>query len=301
MRTRDPRSGGAQGLDGRYNARRSGTPGPHAHGNVARQVVDDRRAQVCGQRKPSVDPRHIQHSPGTPTTALRKRGNDTSGSTGRSGRQNAAPRRNMRRDDRVTVQGPVKEQRDGLSHGAGAGAGAVGCPWVPCTAGSGNGALLCLCAGPRPLHPQRPGPWPSLSAVLLLSGAVAAFLRLRPAWTRPPPTKWAALALGSRAHAHTRRRRPIIVRFAGVPRGLRCGEGARGPPAPVRAVHAPSAGDPLFVAFRAQPQGPPGLAGPRARSRAEERRDQLAVAAGGGGGPSVQRVRYDPRRGPAVP
>ena len=61
---------------------------------------------------------HIQHSPGTPTTGLRERGNDTSGSTGRSGRQNAATRRNMRRGERVTVQGPVKEQQpDGMSHG----------------------------------------------------------------------------------------------------------------------------------------------------------------------------------------
>ena len=51
-------------------------------------------------------PRHIQHSPGTPTTGLRERGNDTSRSTGRSGRQNAATRRNMRRGERVTVQGP---------------------------------------------------------------------------------------------------------------------------------------------------------------------------------------------------
>ena len=51
---------------------------------------------------------------------LQERGNDTSGSIGRSGRQNAATRRNMRRDERVTVQGPVKEQqRDGLSHGGG--------------------------------------------------------------------------------------------------------------------------------------------------------------------------------------
>ena len=52
--------------------------------------------------------RHIPpHSaqPGTPTTGLRERGNDTSKSTGRSGRQNAAPRRNMRRGERVTVQG----------------------------------------------------------------------------------------------------------------------------------------------------------------------------------------------------
>ena len=51
---------------------------------------------------------------------LRERGNDTSRSTGRSGRQNAATRRNMRREERVTVEGPVKEQqRDGLSHGGG--------------------------------------------------------------------------------------------------------------------------------------------------------------------------------------
>ena len=60
---------------------------------------------------------HIQHSPNTPTTGLRERRNDTSKSTGRSGRQNAATRRNMRREERVTVQGPVKEQQpDGMSH-----------------------------------------------------------------------------------------------------------------------------------------------------------------------------------------
>ena len=66
--------------------------------------------------------RHIQHSPGTPTTGLRERGNDTSRSTGRSGRQNAATRRNMRREERVTVQGPVKkQQRDRMSHTGGGG------------------------------------------------------------------------------------------------------------------------------------------------------------------------------------
>ena len=55
--------------------------------------------------------------PNTPTTGLRERGNDTSRSTGRSGRQNAATRCNMRRGGRATVQGPVKEQqRDGMSH-----------------------------------------------------------------------------------------------------------------------------------------------------------------------------------------
>ena len=49
-------------------------------------------------------------------------GNDTSKSTGRSGRQKAATRRNMRREERVTVQGPVKEQQpDGMSH--------RGCNW----------------------------------------------------------------------------------------------------------------------------------------------------------------------------
>ena len=58
---------------------------------------------------------------GSPTTGLRERGNDTSKSTGRSGRQKAATRRNMRREERVTVQGPVKEQQpDGMSHGGGA-------------------------------------------------------------------------------------------------------------------------------------------------------------------------------------
>ena len=109
--------GGVRRVDGRYTARRSRAPGPHTHGNAARHLVDDRRAEVRGQRKPSNDPRHIQHSPGTPTTGLRERGNDTSRSTGRSGRQNAATRRNMRRGERVTVQGPVKEQPpDGMSH-----------------------------------------------------------------------------------------------------------------------------------------------------------------------------------------
>ena len=40
---------------------------------------------------------------------------------GRSGQQKVATRRNMRREERVTVQGPVKEQQpDGMSHrGAG--------------------------------------------------------------------------------------------------------------------------------------------------------------------------------------
>ena len=80
---------------------------------------------MCGQQKQPNDPRnnqhnpqyanywalltrkrhmHIQHSPGTLTTGLRERGNDTGRSTGRSGRHNAATRRNMRRGEGVTVQ-----------------------------------------------------------------------------------------------------------------------------------------------------------------------------------------------------
>ena len=63
---------GAQGVDGRYNAWRSGAHGPHAHGNAGRQVVDDRRAAaVRGQRKPSYDSRSNQHNLGTPTTGHR--------------------------------------------------------------------------------------------------------------------------------------------------------------------------------------------------------------------------------------
>ena len=54
-------------------------------------------------------PRHIQHSPGAPTTGLRERGNYTGRSTGRGGRQNAATRRSTRREERGTVQGPRKE------------------------------------------------------------------------------------------------------------------------------------------------------------------------------------------------
>ena len=47
--------------------------------------------------------------------------NDTSKSTGRSGRQKAATRRSTRRAVRVSVQGPVKKQPDGMSHRGGGG------------------------------------------------------------------------------------------------------------------------------------------------------------------------------------
>ena len=134
----DPRGGGRTGHSGRQNAatrrnmrreervtvqgpvKKQPPDGPHAHENTARQVLDDLNAEGSGQQKPKTDPCNIQHSPNTPTTGRRERGNDTSRSTGHSGRQNAATRRSRQRDERVTVQGPVKEQQpDGMSHGGG--------------------------------------------------------------------------------------------------------------------------------------------------------------------------------------
>ena len=45
--------GGGQGkghmVDGRDTARRSRAPGPHAHGNAERQVMDGLRTEVCGK------------------------------------------------------------------------------------------------------------------------------------------------------------------------------------------------------------------------------------------------------------
>ena len=109
LRTHEPRSGGACVVDGRDNAWKKRALGPHIHGNTARQVVDGLRTEVCGQQKQSNDPRNNQHNPNTPTTGaalaqtahpatfstapatgLRERGNGTSRSTGRSGRQKAA-------------------------------------------------------------------------------------------------------------------------------------------------------------------------------------------------------------------
>ena len=108
-----------------------------------------------GSKNRKTTPATASTTPSVPTTGLRWRGNDTSKSTGRSGRQNAATRRNMRRDDRVTVQGPVKKQRpDGMSH-RGAGCRYEG-PHAPRT--------WALTRGRSPL----PMPWgPVLGAVLL--------------------------------------------------------------------------------------------------------------------------------------
>ena len=93
-------------------------------------------------------PATFSTAPGTPTTGLRERGNDTSRSTGRSGRQKAATRRNMRREERVTVQGPVKEQQpDGMSHGGGGGGMT---PWC----------VVLVCSGRRQLADRQSLPFP---------------------------------------------------------------------------------------------------------------------------------------------
>ena len=52
--------------------------------------MDGLWTEARGQQKQSNDPGNNQHSPNTPTTWLRERGNDTSKSTGRSVRQKAA-------------------------------------------------------------------------------------------------------------------------------------------------------------------------------------------------------------------
>ena len=84
--------------------------------------MDSLWTEARGQQKQSNDPGNNQHILNTPTTGLRERGNNTSKSTGRSGQQKAATRRNLRREERVTIQGPIKEQRpDGMSHRGGRG------------------------------------------------------------------------------------------------------------------------------------------------------------------------------------
>ena len=51
LRTCDPRSGGVYVVYGWDNAWRSKAPGPHTHGNIARQVVDGLRTEVWGQQR----------------------------------------------------------------------------------------------------------------------------------------------------------------------------------------------------------------------------------------------------------
>ena len=74
-------------------------PGPCKGTTTRRNVTQGIRCRGC----------HNQHSPGTPTTGLRKRRNNTSRSTGRSGRQKAATRRNTRKGRTGDCPRPRKE------------------------------------------------------------------------------------------------------------------------------------------------------------------------------------------------
>ena len=137
-------------------------PGPHTH-RVGTAKTEKRPRQRPAQppirqllgaadAQTNGTSHHMQHSPGT-TTGLRERGNDTSKSTGRSGR------RNMRRDERVTVQGPVKEQQpDGMSH-TGRGHPCAPAATLPPLASSGLGFPERTAAGgPRQqLHAREGG------------------------------------------------------------------------------------------------------------------------------------------------
>ena len=58
-----PGEGGGHVVDGRDNGWRRRAPGPHAHGNAARRVVDGLRTEVCGQQKQSNDTRNNQYNP----------------------------------------------------------------------------------------------------------------------------------------------------------------------------------------------------------------------------------------------
>ena len=103
-----------------------------------------------------------QHSPGTPMSALREHGNNMTRSTGRSSRQNAATQCSMRRKERVTIQGPVKEQQpDVMSHrGYWLLAGAV----LPC----GLGSFLGEHTGGQAARPAVWSPWCLQSRILFV-------------------------------------------------------------------------------------------------------------------------------------
>ena len=112
---------GGRTLRGRSSAReqRDHRPTLTSQRYVAPAHVDRERRQF-----PPENPNHcvtLEVPTGTLTEARHPRpptGGGGGESTGRSGRQNAATRRNMRREERVTVQGPVKRlQPDGMLHG----------------------------------------------------------------------------------------------------------------------------------------------------------------------------------------
>ena len=55
-------------VDGQDNTWRNRAPGPHAHRNTERQIMDGLWTEACGQQKQSNDPGNNQHNHNTPTT-----------------------------------------------------------------------------------------------------------------------------------------------------------------------------------------------------------------------------------------
>ena len=85
--------------------------------STSQHSPDDPSTRQHSPRVPTNDPGTNHHTLGAPITGLRSRESETSRNTGRSGRQNMATGRSTRREERVTVQGPVKNQQpDGMSH-----------------------------------------------------------------------------------------------------------------------------------------------------------------------------------------
>ena len=232
-----------------------GGGGAQAHGNTERQVVDGLRTEVCGQQQ-SNNPHNNQHSPNTPTTGLHERGNDTSRCTGRSSRQKAATRRNMRREERVTVQGPVKKQQpDGMSH-RGGGGGQWGEGAWPCRCVWASHATAPALRRPAPMLrrpllvppriPLRPspraysqGPWPTMRPPPRPFG-LASPSTSRTAPSSPPPGR-PFKAFGTRPPPHLAHLpglaplpRPLPIplpRVSAFGLGSRMGQGPRGAPA----------------------------------------------------------------------
>ena len=99
------------------------TGGGGGRRNTARHVVDNLNVEgEWAAKTVKRPPQQPTHTPSAPTTGPRKHGNNTTRNTGRSGCQNAATQSNMRRKERVTVQGPVKKpQLDEMSHRGAAG------------------------------------------------------------------------------------------------------------------------------------------------------------------------------------
>ena len=77
-------------VDDRSTTWMSGAVGPHAQGNVAKNVVRDPRAGGSGLQNLNNEPRNKRRNSSVPTTGIHRLGNDTGRIRGHSDRQNTA-------------------------------------------------------------------------------------------------------------------------------------------------------------------------------------------------------------------